>query len=83
MSGNAASRGGPGQPTIDASKPFTANKKYARSKDGQPVWLEASCPDGNHHVLIGTENYFVSGDGYLMPAKKGQAPPNLKYFMQN
>jgi hypothetical protein len=47
------------------------------------VWLEASCADGNHHVLIGKENYFVSGDGYLMPVKKGQAPPTLKYFKQN
>ena len=62
--------------------PFTANKTYARSKDRQPVWLEASCADGNHHVLIGKENYFLSGDGYLMPTKKGQAPPDLKYFKQ-
>ncbi len=62
------------------TRPFTANKRYARSKDPQPVWLEAQCSDGNHHVLIGKENYYVSEDGYLMPVKKGQAPPNLKYF---
>ncbi len=62
------------------TRPFSANKKYGRAKEAQPVWLEASCADGNHHVLIGKENYYVSASGYLMPAKKGQAPPDLKYF---
>jgi hypothetical protein len=62
------------------TRPFTANKKYSRSKEAQPVWLEAQCADGNHHVLIGKENYYVSEDGYLMPVKKDQAAPDLKYF---
>jgi hypothetical protein len=62
------------------TRSFTANKKDGRSKDPQPVWLEAQCSDGNHHVLIGKENYYVSEDGYLMPVKKDQAPPDLKYF---
>ena len=26
------------------------------------------------------ENYMLSADGYLMPAKKGQKPPDLRYF---
>jgi hypothetical protein len=62
------------------TRPFVANKKYSRAPEAQPVWLEAQCADGNHHVLIGKENYYVSEDGYLMPAKKDQAPPDLKYF---
>jgi hypothetical protein len=62
------------------TRPFTANKKYSRAPEAQPVWLEAQCADGNHHVLIGKENYYVSEDGYLMPVKKGQTPPDLKYF---
>ena len=62
--------------------PFSAKKRYSRVKEAQPVWLEASCPDGNHHVLIGRENYYVSEDGFLMPTKKGQTPPSLKYFNQ-
>jgi hypothetical protein len=33
-------------------------------------------------VVIGKENYFLSGDGLLMPAKKDQPPPDLKYFKQ-
>jgi hypothetical protein len=62
--------------------PFTANKKYSRTPEAQPVWLESQCPDGNHHVKIGKENYYVSETGFLMPAKKNQAPPDLKYFKQ-
>jgi hypothetical protein len=33
-------------------------------------------------VFIGNEMYFQSGDGQLMPAKKGQAAPDLRYFNQ-
>ncbi len=62
------------------TKPFSAAKKYRRAPEAQPVWLESQCPDGNHHVLIGKENYYVSEDGFLMPVKKNQAPPDLKYF---
>ena len=62
------------------TRPFTADKKYSRTPETQPVWLESQCADGNHHVLIGKENYYVSEDGYLMPVKKDQAPPDLKYF---
>src|SRR5258708_6630181 len=62
------------------TRPFTASKKYSRAKEPQPVWLESSCADGNHHVQIGKENYYVSETGYLMPVKKDQTPPDLKYF---
>jgi hypothetical protein len=33
-------------------------------------------------VVIGKENYFLSADGLLMPAKKDQLPPDLRYFRQ-
>jgi len=62
------------------TRPFSAAKRYGRVKDAQPVWLESSCAAGNHHVQIGKENYYVSESGFLMPAKKGQTPPDLKYF---
>jgi hypothetical protein len=26
---------------------------------------------------------WLAGDGYLMPARKNQAPPDLKYFKQS
>ena len=28
------------------------------------------------------DNYFIGADGLLMPAKKDQKPPDLKYFGQ-
>ena len=33
-------------------------------------------------MFINNENYMLSADGYLMPAKKGQQPPDLRYFNQ-
>jgi hypothetical protein len=35
---------------------------------------------GNMHVQIGKDAYFLSADGLLMPVKKFQAPPDLRYF---
>ena len=49
----------------------------------QPVWREAVCAEGNTHILIGNEPYMLSADGLLMPAKKDQAPPDLRYFKQS
>jgi hypothetical protein len=31
-------------------------------------------------VAIGGQSYFMSGDRLLMPVRKGQAPPDLRYF---
>jgi hypothetical protein len=31
-------------------------------------------------VQIGKDAYFLSADGLLMPVKKDQAPPDLRYF---
>ena len=44
------------------------------------LWQDYNCGEGNNHVVIGNEGYFLSGDGYLMPTKKDQAPPDLRYF---
>jgi hypothetical protein len=30
--------------------------------------------------VIGKDDYFLSSDGLLMPAKKDQGPPDLRYF---
>jgi hypothetical protein len=68
--------------TIDhaLTRPWTVTKNYHRVRD--PIWIEAICAEGNEHLRIGKENYMLSADGYLMPAKKGQAPPDLRYFNQ-
>jgi hypothetical protein len=70
--------------TIDnaLTRPWSASKRYRRVDVKQPVWPEAVCAEGNVHVDIGGQNYFLSADGLLMPARKDQAPPDLKYFKQ-
>jgi hypothetical protein len=70
--------------TIDnaLTRPWTVDKRYVRSTDQYPNWPEYYITEGNGQVAIGKENYFLSGDGLLMPAKKNQAPPDLRYFKQ-
>ena len=60
--------------------PWTVVKNYRRNANPRPVWPEQECAEGQGHVQIGNENYMMSGDGSLMPTKKGQTPPDLKYF---
>jgi hypothetical protein len=57
------------------TRPWSVTRKMGRVMVEQPVWNEAVCAEGNNHVGIGGETYFMSGDGYLMPTRKGQAPP--------
>jgi hypothetical protein len=33
-------------------------------------------------VEIGKEGYFLSAEGLLMPTKKDQPPPDLRYFKE-
>ena len=60
--------------------PWSATKNYRRGQQARPVWPENSCVEENQHVRIGRESYMLSADGLLMPVKKGQAPPDLRYF---
>jgi hypothetical protein len=62
-------------------RPWTVIKNYHRVRN--PVWVEAICAEGNQHVRIDAVSYMISADGHLMPAKKGQAPPDLRYFNQS
>jgi hypothetical protein len=62
------------------TRPWIITKKYLRNAGKHPVWRETVCAEDNHHVVTGTGNYFLSAEGYLMPAKKGQPPPDLRYF---
>jgi hypothetical protein len=70
--------------TIDhaLTRPWTVIKPYMREKQGVP-WIDLICNENNPHVLIGKENYFLSYDGYLMPARKNQSPPDTRYFNQS
>jgi hypothetical protein len=64
------------------TRPWSVDKTFRRNPNPRPKWNETSCVEGNNQVVLGKENYFLSADGLLMPTKKDQAPPDLKYFKQ-
>jgi hypothetical protein len=66
--------------TIDHAftRPWTVMMTYRRSHN--PIWTEFVCAEGNNHVVIGKETYFLSAERDLMPTRKDQGPPDLRYF---
>jgi hypothetical protein len=62
------------------ARPWTVVKKYKREAQARPIWHFNDCGENNHHVRIGKDDYFINQDGRLMPVKKNQAPPDLRYF---
>jgi hypothetical protein len=62
------------------TRPWTVTKNYRRAQDPRPYWRETSCFENNDHVEIGKEPYMLSADRFLMPTKKDQPPPDLRYF---
>ena len=64
------------------TRPWTVDKRYVRNPDPLSDWPEMNCHEYNAQIFIGNENYYLSADGHLMPARKAQKPPDLKYFNQ-
>ena len=66
--------------TIDhaLTHPWTVKRDYKREQ--RPIWHEYVYAEANSHLGIGKENYFLSADGLLMPTRKNQPPPDLRYF---
>ena len=63
------------------TRPWTVVKNYRRVATNQPIWWrEDICAENNVHVVVVKEDYFLSADGFLMPIKKDQLPPDLRYF---
>jgi hypothetical protein len=63
------------------TRPWTITKNYPRYKNPGPTgWPEEVCAEAQVWITIGKEDYFLSSDGTLMPTKKDQAPPDLRYF---
>jgi len=60
------------------TRPWTVDKAYRLQKN--PHWVQNICTVGNMHVQVGKDGYFLSADGLLMPTRKDQAPPDLRYF---
>jgi len=68
--------------TIDSSltRPWTVTKRYGRDPKEVVTWPEENCAEGNGHVEIRGQGYFLSAEGHLMPSQKGQEPPDMRYF---
>jgi hypothetical protein len=64
------------------TRPWTVMKIYRRDPSPRPVFVEEVCAEGNPWVAIGNEAYMLGANGELMPAKRDQKPPDLKYFNQ-
>jgi len=64
------------------TRPWSVDKTYRRNSNPYPHWSRISCAEGNNYVVVGADTYFLSGDGFLMPTKRDQAPPDLRYFKQ-
>jgi hypothetical protein len=66
--------------TVDNSltRPWTVTKTFKRRT--KVWWANDNCIEGQAHVTIGKEVYFRSAEGMLMPMKKDQPPPDLRYF---
>ena len=62
------------------TRPWTVTKRYSHERDPTPIWHFNDCAEDNHHVVLGKDSYFITSDGKLMPTKKGQKPPDLRYF---
>jgi hypothetical protein len=66
------------------TRPYTIVRNYPRYMNPGPTgWPEEVCAEAQEWVTIGKDDYFLSSDGYLMPTKKGQAPPDPRYFKQS
>jgi hypothetical protein len=62
------------------TRPWTVLKTYRRMPNRSPDWPEDACSSDNELMRIGTETYYRGADGNLMPTRKGQPPPDLRYF---
>jgi hypothetical protein len=60
------------------TRPWTVIRDHRRAR--QALWTESVCTEENHQVKIGSEYYYLSGDGDLMPTRKDQPPPDLSHF---
>jgi hypothetical protein len=62
------------------TRPWTVLKTYRRNGGAHPEWPEDNCGDNNQLVRIQDQEYYKSADGRLMPTRKDQPPPDLRYF---
>ena len=64
------------------TQPYVKLQKVTRNPNPRPVWHSDVCSEENTWVKIENQPYYLSADGKLMPSKKDQPPPDLRYFKQ-
>lgn len=62
------------------TRPWSVHKSYLRGSDKYPAWPEENCPGVTRLIKLGSEVYFKGADDKLMPTRKDQPPPDLRYF---
>jgi hypothetical protein len=62
------------------TRPWTVTRSYRRERN--PVWPDEPCSEGNRYLILGKETYFVGAGGQLMPTRKDQPSPDLKFFTE-
>jgi hypothetical protein len=60
------------------TRPWSVRRTYRREPN--PTWLETICGEVEPQAKIGSEDYYVTADGLLMPTRKDQPPPDLRNF---
>ena len=65
------------------TRPWSITKKAGRNPQPKPMWQTAVCAENNSMVRIGKDAFYMSQEGFLMPLKKDQPPPDLRYFNQS
>lgn len=64
------------------TRPWTVDKKYVYEPNPTHELAEGYCTEKPSMLAVGRETYYLSEDGLLMPVRKDQAPPDLKYFKE-
>ena len=62
------------------TRPWTVLKNYRRDPAKYPIHVEQDCAGTTANILIGKELYYLSAERLLMPTRKDQPPPDLRYF---
>ena len=64
------------------TRPWTVDKTFRRNPDPQPDWPEHYCHVTTNRIVLGGQAYRLNEEGILMPTRKDQPPPDLRYFTQ-
>ena len=62
------------------TQPWTVRQDLPPQFGSQPEWPEYYCHVTNRRIVLGEENYLLNDEGVLLPTRKDQPPPDLRYF---